>query len=112
MADSTIDPIDNPIDVEGWTCPVPLRDYDRVVLGHGGGGRLTSELVEHLFLPAFGSVGAELHDAATIHVGGGRLAFSTDSYVVQPLFFPGGCIGDLAVHGTINNPWGNQSVTS
>ncbi len=103
MAEPTIDPIDNPIDVEGWTCPVPLRDYDRVVLGHGGGGRLTSELVEHLFLPAFGSVGAELHDAATIHVGGGRLAFSTDSYVVQPLFFPGGCIGDLAVHGTIND---------
>lgn len=107
MADRTTESATEPTadspDFEGWTCPLPLRDYDRVVLGHGGGGRLTSELVEHLFLPAFGSVGTELHDAATIEFGGGRLAFSTDSYVVQPLFFPGGCIGDLAVHGTIND---------
>ncbi len=92
------------IDVEGWSCPLPLRDHDRVVIGHGGGGKLSAELVEHLFLPAFGvSADAELHDAATIAVDGGRLAFSTDSYVVHPLFFPGGCIGDLAVNGTVND---------
>jgi hydrogenase expression/formation protein HypE len=78
-----------------------------VVIGHGGGGKLSAELIEHLFLPAFGRVeGAEMHDAATLTLGGpagGRLAFSTDSYVVRPLFFPGGCIGDLAVNGTIND---------
>ncbi|MGF1597183.1 MAG: hydrogenase expression/formation protein HypE [Acidimicrobiales bacterium] len=93
-------------DFENWSCPLPLRDHDRVVIGHGGGGKLSAELVEHLFLPAFGGDEAtELHDAATLQVGsgGGRLAFSTDSYVVRPLFFPGGCIGDLAVHGTIND---------
>lgn len=95
-------------DFEGWTCPRPLRDYDRIVLGHGGGGKLSAELVEHLFLPAFapgaalGQI-AELHDAATLAVDGARLAFSTDSYVVQPLFFPGGSIGDLAVNGTVND---------
>ena len=92
-------------DFEHWSCPLPLRSHDRVVIGHGGGGKLSAELVEHLFLPAFGRMeGAELHDAATLTLaGGGRLAFSTDSYVVRPLFFPGGCIGDLAVNGTVND---------
>jgi len=91
-------------DLEGWSCPLPLRDHDRVLIGHGGGGKLSAELVEHLFLPAFGvSADAELHDAATVAIDGGRLAFSTDSYVVHPLFFPGGCIGDLAVNGTVND---------
>ncbi|MDJ0771352.1 MAG: hydrogenase expression/formation protein HypE, partial [Ilumatobacter sp.] len=95
------------VDLEGWSCPLPLRHTERIVMGHGGGGRMSAELVEHLFRPAFGTTG-ELHDAATIDLGAagngaGRLAFSTDSYVVQPLFFPGGCIGDLAVNGTIND---------
>lgn len=73
-------------------------------MGHGGGGQLSAELVEHLFLPAFaGEAEVELHDAATLLTSGERLAFSTDSYVVQPLFFPGGCIGDLAVNGTVND---------
>lgn len=94
-------------DFENWSCPLPLRNHDRVVIGHGGGGKLSAELIEHLFLPAFGRPDdAELHDAATLTLGSieaGRLAFSTDSYVVRPLFFPGGCIGDLAVHGTIND---------
>ncbi|MDA8076654.1 MAG: hydrogenase expression/formation protein HypE [Actinomycetota bacterium] len=94
----------DPADFEGWSCPAPLRGYDRVVTGHGGGGKLSLELVEHLFLPALGIDGAgELHDAAAVDAGGVRLAFSTDSYVVQPLFFPGGCIGDLAVNGTVND---------
>ncbi len=91
-------------DVAGWSCPLPLRDYDRIVIGHGGGGKLSSELIEHLFVPAFnGGAEIELHDAATFPVDGGRLAFSTDSYVVRPLFFAGGCIGDLAVNGTVND---------
>jgi hydrogenase expression/formation protein HypE len=72
------------------------------MIGHGGGGKLSAELVEHLFLPAFGSLG-EQRDSALVTVGGMRLAFSTDSYVVRPLFFPGGCIGDLAIHGTVND---------
>jgi hydrogenase expression/formation protein HypE len=75
-----------------------------VVIGHGGGGRLSGELVAGLFLPAFGVQPSEvLHDAATIELGGQRLAFSTDSYVVHPLFFPGGSIGELAVNGTVND---------
>ncbi|MHB1509692.1 MAG: hydrogenase expression/formation protein HypE [Acidimicrobiales bacterium] len=87
-----------------WTCPAPLRDHDRVVIGHGGGGRLSGELVANLFLPAFGVDPSEaLHDAATIELGGQRVAFSTDSYVVRPLFFPGGSIGELAVNGTVND---------
>ncbi len=91
-------------DVEGWSCPLPLRDHDRIVIGHGGGGKLSSELIEHLFVPAFnGGAEIELHDAATLRVDAGRLAFSTDSYVVRPLFFAGGCIGDLAVNGTVND---------
>jgi hydrogenase expression/formation protein HypE len=77
-------------------------------MGHGGGGQLSAELVEHLFLPAFGtSPGAELLDAASIEseelAAGATLAFSTDGYVVRPLFFPGGNIGDLAVNGTVND---------
>jgi hydrogenase expression/formation protein HypE len=92
------------LDFESWTCPVPLRDHDRVVLGHGGGGKLSSELIEHLLLPAFDAdASVAPADAAVIDAGGVRLAFTTDSYVVQPLFFPGGCIGDLAVNGTIND---------
>lgn len=92
------------LDVEGWTCPLPLRDRDNVVMGHGGGGRLTAELVEHLFLPAFGAAGPSgPGDSAVLEIAGSRLAFSTDSYVVQPLLFPGGSIGDLAVNGTVND---------
>jgi hydrogenase expression/formation protein HypE len=91
-------------DLEGWSCPLPLRGYDRIVMGHGGGGKLSGELIEHLFVPAFNGGGEiELHDAATLPIDAGRLAFSTDSYVVRPLFFAGGCIGDLAVNGTVND---------
>ncbi|CCB71594.1 Hydrogenase expression/formation protein hypE (plasmid) [Streptantibioticus cattleyicolor NRRL 8057 = DSM 46488] len=75
-----------------------------VVTGHGGGGALSAELTEHLFLPAYGNtVLAAMADSATVTLGGARLAFSTDSYVVRPLFFPGGSIGDLAVNGTVND---------
>jgi hydrogenase expression/formation protein HypE len=97
--------VPDPIDFEGWSCPLPLRGQDRVVLGHGGGGKLSAELIENIFLPAFGtSPDVELHDSAMLHVSGvERLAFSTDSYVVRPLFFPGGCIGDLAINGTVND---------
>ena len=86
------------------SCPLPLQDYPNVILGHGGGGKLSSELVEHIFLPAFANekLGG-LGDSTVFEVASQRLAFSTDSYVVQPLFFPGGSIGDLAVNGTVND---------
>ncbi|MCA9910431.1 MAG: hydrogenase expression/formation protein HypE [Anaerolineae bacterium] len=92
------------VNFDNWTCPMPLRDYPQIVMGHGGGGKLSADLVEHLFLPAFQNDAlASLADAALLPVAGGRLAFSTDSYVVRPLFFPGGCIGDLAINGTVND---------
>lgn len=92
------------LDFEGWVCPAPLRDYPTVVMGHGGGGKLSSELVENLFLPAFRSPTLEqLGDSAVVEAGEARLAFSTDSFVVRPLFFPGGNIGELAVNGTVND---------
>jgi hydrogenase expression/formation protein HypE len=89
---------------ESWSCPLPLRDYPNIVLGHGGGGALSAELVEHLFLPAFRNPLLEsLGDSTVLTPPHGRLAFSTDSFVVQPLFFPGGNIGELAVNGTVND---------
>ncbi|MFN8531892.1 MAG: hydrogenase expression/formation protein HypE [Anaerolineae bacterium] len=94
----------SPLDFSGWTCPMPLRDYPQIVLGHGGGGKLSGDLVEHLFLPAFHNDAlASLADGAALTIDGARLAFSTDSYVVRPLFFPGGSIADLAVNGTVND---------
>ncbi len=94
----------NGVDFDAWVCPVPLRDSPAIIMGHGGGGALSAELVEHLFLPAFGSAAqAEMGDSAVVRLGSDRLAFSTDSYVVKPMFFPGGSIGDLAVNGTVND---------
>ena len=87
-----------------WNCPLPLRDYPTIVMGHGGGGKLSNELIEHIFVPAFRNATLErMADSSVLAAPAGRLAFSTDSYVVQPLFFPGGCIGDLAVNGTVND---------
>lgn len=91
-------------DFSGWTCPAALRDQPTVVMGHGGGGVMSAELVQNIFAPAFGgTVLAGLGDSAALDIGGIRLAFSTDSFVVRPLFFPGGSIGDLAVNGTVND---------
>jgi hydrogenase expression/formation protein HypE len=92
------------------SCPVPKSRYEQILLGHGSGGRLTAELIQGVFLPAFGNdVLAALEDQATVSLGptngkpAPRLAFTTDSFVVRPLFFPGGDIGKLAVHGTVND---------
>ena len=86
------------------TCPVPVNPADFVTLAHGGGGRLMHQLLEQFVLPAFRSEELEArHDGAVLKVGQTRLAFTTDSYVVAPLFFPGGDIGTLAVNGTIND---------
>jgi hydrogenase expression/formation protein HypE len=89
---------------EGWTCPLPLRNYPSVVLGHGSGGQMMADLIRHLFHPEFGNeLLAQMADATVIDLDGARLAFTTDSYVVSPLFFPGGDIGELAVNGTVND---------
>jgi hydrogenase expression/formation protein HypE len=98
------DPSKSVHDFSNWSCPLPLVGYPTIVMGHGGGGKLGNELVEHLFLPAFRNPELEnLGDAAVLDLGGSRLAMSTDSFVVQPLFFPGGSIGELAVNGTVND---------
>jgi len=86
------------------SCPLPLNDTRHVQLAHGGGGRRMHELLEGLLLPAFSSEQLlTRHDGATLHIGNGRIAFTTDSYVVNPLFFPGGDIGSLAINGTVND---------
>jgi len=86
------------------SCPAPSAGWDRVLLAHGGGGRLSHQLIEKIFLPEFFNLplGAR-HDGAVVEVAGVRLAMTTDSYVVRPLFFPGGSIGELAVYGTVND---------
>ncbi|HEY3802336.1 MAG TPA: hydrogenase expression/formation protein HypE [Kofleriaceae bacterium] len=86
------------------TCALPIAHTDRVLLGHGSGGKLTGQLIERLILPAFANPALDaLDDQAILTAGGTRLAFTTDSYVVTPIFFPGGDIGELAVNGTIND---------
>jgi hydrogenase expression/formation protein HypE len=85
-------------------CPMPLKAKDTVLLGHGSGGTLSAELLREVFLPALGNpVLSQLNDQATLDVNGQRIAITTDSFVVNPLFFPGGDIGSLAVYGTIND---------
>jgi len=82
-------------------CPIPVNSSGRIQIGHGGGGRLTRDLIQSVFAPAFGSQ-AET-DSALLSAPSANLALTTDSFVVQPLFFPGGDIGSLAVHGTVND---------
>jgi hydrogenase expression/formation protein HypE len=85
-------------------CPAPILDHKTIVLGHGSGGKLTHQLIQKMILPAFRNPLLEAqHDGAVFPMGGTRVAFSTDSYVVNPIFFPGGNIGDLAVNGTVND---------
>src|SRR5581483_2279269 len=90
--------------IEVLSCPVPVAAKDTITLGHGSGGRLSAELVRDIFLPAFQNPAlSRLDDQAIVSIEGTRIAISTDSFVVKPLFFPGGDIGSLAVHGTIND---------
>lgn len=86
------------------TCPLPIFDHKQIVLGHGSGGKLTAELIEKVFLPAFSNPYLELRDdQAVVSVNGSRIAFTTDSFVVTPIFFSGGDIGRLAINGTVND---------
>ena len=85
-------------------CPIPIRQYPRVLLAHGGGGTLMHDLLEKMFFAAFGPAPADgRHDSAVLPFPAGRLAFTTASYVVRPIFFPGGDIASMAVHGTVND---------
>ncbi len=94
----------NERDASSWSCPLPAEESGQVQLAHGGGGRAMARLIERLFLPAFDNAALrERHDGARLELDGARLAFSTDSYVVSPLFFAGGDIGTLAVNGTVND---------
>ena len=91
-------------DSSGVSCPLPIAQYPRVLLSHGGGGQLMHQLIEKMFVSAFANPWLEArHDGAVFEANAGRLAFTTDSYVVRPLFFPGGDIGQLAINGTVND---------
>lgn len=90
------------VDDFNLTCPIPISQYPHVLLAHGGGGRLMHSLIEKMFAPAFDHLQSQ-HDGAVLQLGDMKLAFTTDSYVVRPLFFPGGDIGSMAIHGTIND---------
>ena len=88
----------------GWTCPRPLQNYPTIVMGHGAGGGMMADLIEHLFAPAFDNEFlAQMGDSTTLELPAGKTAFTTDSFVVSPLFFPGGNIGELAIYGTVND---------
>src|SRR4051812_21312041 len=102
---------DDPLTVIPFgACPAPRSRYDHILLGHGSGGQLTADLIQRLFVPGFANdVLGALEDQATLSLAAGngvkapRVAFTTDSFVVRPLFFPGGDIGRLAIHGTVND---------
>jgi hydrogenase expression/formation protein HypE len=96
---------ETPIDINGgFACPLPITEYKNILLAHGGGGRLSHNLIQKLFVQRFKNEFLEpMHDGAILSVGENRFAFSTDSYVIDPIFFPGGDIGSLAVNGTVND---------
>ncbi len=92
------------------SCPIPIQQYPKVLLAHGGGGKLMNQLINQMFAPAFGATSQKegkeeivQHDSVALQLPPGKIAFTTDSYVINPLFFPGGDIGSLAVYGTVND---------
>jgi hydrogenase expression/formation protein HypE len=103
-AAATLAPRETEGTLPGAACPLPTFEHNHIVLGHGSGGKLSAQLIERIFLPAFSNPALDkLDDQAVLQVNGSRLAFTTDSFVVTPIFFPGGDIGDLAVNGTVND---------
>src|SRR5580658_11037263 len=87
-----------------FVCPAPVAVRDKIVLAHGSGGRLSANLLRDIFLPLFSNPALDrMDDQAVLEIGGSQLAFTTDTFVVKPLFFPGGDIGSLAVNGTVND---------
>ncbi|MES2390519.1 MAG: hydrogenase expression/formation protein HypE [Acidobacteriota bacterium] len=97
------EPANEPLEVFGQ-CPLPIFDHPQIVLGHGSGGKLSAELIDKVFVSQFRNPTLErMDDQALLEIGGSRIAFTTDSFVVTPIFFPGGDIGSLAVNGTVND---------
>ena len=97
-------PNNESLDFAGASCPIPISEYPCVLMAHGGGGKLSQHMIRKMFLSQFSSdLLQPLHDGAMFSIDGTRLAFSTDSYVISPIFFPGGTIGELAVNGTVND---------
>jgi hydrogenase expression/formation protein HypE len=91
-------------DENNLRCPLPINDYPDILLAHGGGGRLMHQLIDRIFAAAFDNeVNKTRHDSVVLNLGKGKVAFTTDSFVVNPLFFPGGDIGTLAINGTVND---------
>lgn len=84
-------------------CPLPINKYPHILLGHGSGGKLMRQLINEMFLSTFQDKNEVDHDSAVLNLTHNKIAFTTDSYVVNPLFFPGGDIGSMAVYGTIND---------
>ena len=98
------DPSRNDVQNLARTCPIPIADYPEIQLAHGGGGRLMRQLIERMLVPSFDNPHLrQTHDGAVVAPEGERVAFTTDSYVVRPLQFPGGDIGKLSVYGTVND---------
>jgi hydrogenase expression/formation protein HypE len=96
--------VDSASSLPGASCPLPITRHQQIVLGHGSGGKLSAQLLEQVFLPAFSNpLLNKLDDQAVLEINGSRLAFTTDAFVVTPLFFPGGDIGRLAINGTVND---------
>lgn len=99
------------LNLAGWSCPIPLINYPTIVLGHGSGGKMMADLIQHLFAPVFNSqLLNQLNDSTVLDLKeilnsypSKRLAFTTDSFVINPIFFPGGNIGDLSIYGTVND---------
>lgn len=99
------------IQAESFSCPLPIMDYKTIQLAHGAGGKLSADLIEKIFLPCFSNDTLDkLEDQATLANPNAKLAFTTDSFVVSPIFFPGGTIGELAINGTINDICMNGAV--
>lgn len=89
---------------ESFSCPLPKTDYETIQLAHGAGGKLSAELIDQFILPRFNNdILKQMEDQAVLDMPNGRLAFTTDSYTVDPIFFPGGNIGELAINGTVND---------
>lgn len=92
------------INIDSLACPLPKMDYDTIQLAHGAGGKLSSDLIEKIFIPRFGNETLDkMEDQAILNIPKGQIAFTTDSFVVDPIFFPGGNIGELAINGTVND---------
>ena len=102
----------NKIDIsKGFTCPLPITDYDTIQLAHGSGGRMMTELIDKMIIEIFkNDVLDKMEDQATLKIDTDKITFTTDSFVVDPIFFPGGDIGELAVNGTINDLCMNGAI--